>query len=239
VALALIKARFGPRQEIVMRYAVLVLASSIFCAGAADAAMLDPATIQPGQFLPPPPAEGSPAAKAEMQEVNDIIARSSAAEIAKAGKDDADEGPDIFNDALGFDVRTRPETLKLLTLVADEEEVDTKRAKTFFHRKRPWVIDPAVKTCTLEKLNQVPNSYPSGHATLGYSLGVVLTHLMPEKSQVILARAADYAGHRLVCGMHFRSDIVASQEYGTLLALRLMENPSFMAQMDKARAELR
>ena len=221
-----------------MRYAVLVFAFSMFCAGAADAAMLDPATIQPGQFLPPPPAEGSPAAKAEMQEVNDIIARSSAAEIAKAAKDDADEGPDIFNDALGFDVRARPETLKLLTLVADEEEVDTKRAKTFFHRKRPWVIDPAVKTCTLEKLGQVPNSYPSGHATLGYSLGVVLTHLMPEKSQVILARAADYAGHRLVCGMHFRSDIVASQEYGTLLALRLMENPGFMAQMEKAKAEL-
>jgi acid phosphatase (class A) len=223
----------------VMKYIALVLASSMMCAGAAHAAMLDPAAIEPGQFLPPPPIEGSAAAKAEMKEVNDIIARSSAAEIAAAAKDDADETPDIFNNAIGFDVKTRPETFKLLTLVAGEEETDTKRAKLFFHRKRPWVIDPAVKTCTLEKLNQVPNSYPSGHASLAYSLGVVLTHLMPEKSQAILTRASEYAEHRLVCGMHFRSDIVASQGYGTLLALRLMENPAFMAQMEKAKAELR
>jgi acid phosphatase (class A) len=221
-----------------MKYAVLVVASSLFCAGAAQAAMLDPASIEPGQFLPPPPAEGSPAAKAEMKEVNGIIARSSATEIAAAARDDADEGPDIYNGVIGFDVKTRPETLKLLIMTADEEETDTKKAKTFFHRKRPWVIDPAVKTCTLEKLNQVPNSYPSGHATLAYSLGVVLTHLMPEKSQAILARASEYSEHRLVCGMHFRADIVASQQYGTLLALRLMENPAFMAQMDKARGEL-
>jgi acid phosphatase (class A) len=221
-----------------MKYAVLVLASSLLCVGAAQAAMLDPASIEPGQFLPPPPAEGSPAARAEMKEVNEIIARSSAAEIAAAARDDADEGPDIYNGVIGFDVKTRPQTLKLLTMTADEEETDTKRAKTFFHRKRPWVIDPAVKTCTLEKLNQVPNSYPSGHASLAYSLGVVLTHLMPEKSQAILARASEYAEHRLVCGMHFRADIVASQQYGTVLALRLMENPAFMAQMDKARSEL-
>ena len=221
-----------------MKFSVLVLASSMFCAVGANAAMLDPTTIQPGQFLPPPPAEGSADAKAEMKEVNDIIARSSAAEIAAAAKDDADESPDIFNSAIGFDVMTRPETLKLLKMVAAEEEGDTKVAKTFFHRKRPWVIDPAVKTCTAEKLNQVPNSYPSGHASLGYSLGVVLTHVVPEKSQAIMARASEYAEHRLVCGMHFRSDVAASQQYGTVLALRLMEDPAFMAQMDKAKAEL-
>lgn len=135
-------------------------------------------------------------------------------------------------------MKNYPETLKLLTVVADEEEMDTKRAKVFFHRKRPWVIDPSIKTCTLETLNQIPNSYPSGHASLAYSLGVVLTHLMPEKSQVILARASEYAEHRLVCGMHFRADIVASQQYGALLALRLMENRAFLAQLDKAKAEL-
>ncbi len=221
-----------------MKYAALFFSSSLLFSAAASSAILDPATIEPGQYLPPPPTEGSPAANAEMMEVNDIIARSSAAEIAAAAKDDADEGPDIYNGVLGIDVKNRPELLKLLNIVADEEETDTKRAKVYFHRKRPWVIDPHVKTCTLETLNQVPNSYPSGHASLAYSLGVVLTHLMPKKSQIILARAAEYAEHRLVCGMHFRADIAASQQYGTLLAVRLMENPTFMTQMDKAKAEL-
>jgi acid phosphatase (class A) len=67
---------------------------------------------------------------------------------------------------------------------------------------------------------------------------VVLAALLPAKSQAILARASEYAEHRLVCGVHFRSDIVAAQQYGTIVALKLMENPTFQAQMAKAQAEL-
>jgi hypothetical protein len=39
--------------------------------------------------------------------------------------------------------------------------------------------------------------------------------------------------------VHYRSDIVAGQEFGTVLALRLMRNPQFQAQMALARDELR
>jgi acid phosphatase (class A) len=67
---------------------------------------------------------------------------------------------------------------------------------------------------------------------------VVLAALLPAKSQAIMARASEYAEHRLVCGVHFRSDIVAGQQYGTILALKLMDNPEFKAQMAKARTEL-
>ena len=70
-------------------------------------------------------------------------------------------------------------------------------------------------------------------------MGVVLASLVPEKSQIILARAAEFGEHRLVCGVHFRSDIVAGQEFGTVLALRLMQKPAFKADMEAARAELR
>jgi acid phosphatase (class A) len=70
-------------------------------------------------------------------------------------------------------------------------------------------------------------------------MGVVLAELLPAKSQAILARAGQYAERRLVCGVHYRSDIVAGQQFGTILALRLMENPVFQGQMAKARAELR
>ena len=37
---------------------------------------------------------------------------------------------------------------------------------------------------------------------------------------------------------HYRSDIVAGQQFGTILALKLMQNPVFRAQMDLAKAEL-
>ena len=70
-------------------------------------------------------------------------------------------------------------------------------------------------------------------------MGVVLASLMPAKSQVILARSAQYAERRLVCGVHYRSDIVAGQQFGTLLALRLMEKPQFQTLMAAAQAELK
>lgn len=70
-------------------------------------------------------------------------------------------------------------------------------------------------------------------------MGVVLASVVPEKSQAILARASEFGEHRLVCGMHFRSDIVAGQEFGTALALTLMQKLEFQAQMDASRAELR
>jgi acid phosphatase (class A) len=158
---------------------------------------------------------------------------------AAAARDAEDETADIFNVALGFDLATFPLSTRLLQLVIMEEDADTKPAKSFFRRDRPWIVDPSIKTCTPIKPGPAANSYPSGHATLAFSMGVVLASLVPEKSQAILRRAEKYAENRLVCGVHFRSDIVAGQQYGTVLALRLMENPEFKALMDTSRAELR
>ena len=68
---------------------------------------------------------------------------------------------------------------------------------------------------------------------------LVLASLMPDKAQAILERAREYAENRLVCGMHFRSDIMAGQDLGTIVAVRLMQDPRFASEMDAARAELR
>jgi acid phosphatase (class A) len=124
-------------------------------------------------------------------------------------------------------------------MVVDEEKADTKVAKNYFHRPRPYSVDPSLKTCEPVKPGKVADtSYPSGHATLAFSTGVVLAALLPAKSQAILGRAFEYSEHRLVCGVHFRSDIVAGQQFGTILAIKLMDNEEFKAQMAKAQAEL-
>ena len=119
------------------------------------------------------------------------------------------------------------------------EEIESKAAKSFFHRDRPWIVDGSIKTCVPVKPGPAATSYPSGHTSLGFAMGVVLASLVPEKSQAILARASEFGEHRLVCGMHFRSDVVAGQEFGTALALTLMQNPEFKGAMEAARSELR
>ena len=211
-----------------------------FIAGpAASAGLLDPAQFDATRLLPPPPQPDSAAAKAEMAELHAIAASSSQALVEQARRDDGDEKPDLFNAALGFDVTKFPATSKMLSDIAKEESADTKNAKAYFHRDRPWIVDASIKTCVPVKPGPAANSYPSGHTTLAFSMGVVLAAVMPEKSQAILARASEFGEHRLVCGVHFRSDIVAGQEFGTVLALRLMENASFKAEMEASRAELR
>lgn len=221
-----------------MRIPALVPILGLFWAASAQAGLLDQSQFEPSRFLPPAPAQDSAQTRDEMAELRAIAAKSSAEEKAAAARDAKDESPDIFNAAIGFDIASTPQTQKLLSMVVEEEDGDSKVAKTYFHRLRPYSADPSLQTCEPHKPGKAPNSYPSGHASLAFSMGVVLAQLIPAKSQAILARASQYAERRLVCAVHYRSDIVAGQQFGTILALRLMENPVFQAQMAKARAEL-
>jgi acid phosphatase (class A) len=70
-------------------------------------------------------------------------------------------------------------------------------------------------------------------------VGVVLAALIPEKSQAILTRAADYAYSREVCGDHYHSDVEASRALGTAVGVLLLNSASLKPQLDAARAELR
>jgi acid phosphatase (class A) len=216
-------------------FALLFLLAS----GSADAALLGPAQIDGSRLLPPPPASGSPQARAEVAELHAIAARATPDTMAAAKRDSDDERPDLFNNVLGFDLMALPATSKLLDDVVQEQSADAGAAKKFFHRDRPWIVDSSIASCEMHAPGPARTSYPSGHATLAFSTGVVLAALMPDKAQAILERAREYAENRLVCGMHFRSDITAGQDLGTIVAVRLMQDPRFAAEMDVARAELR
>lgn len=223
-----------------MKFRVLLVTGLLVSATAAQAAMLSPQSFDPPRTLPPPPAAGSQQARDEMAELKAIAARSTPQQVAVAAKDAKDEKPDMFNGALGFDITKYPATTALLAGVVEEEEVDSRFAKEYFHRERPYAVDRTLKTCVPVKPGKsIYSSYPSGHATLAFTLAEVLAQLFPQKSQAILARASQFAENRLVCQVHFRSDIAAGQQFGTILAMRLMALPVFREQMEAARSELR
>jgi len=215
-------------------------AGLFLAASAAGAAQVTPAEVEPSHLLPPPPAPGAARAKAELAEVKAIMAAATPAEVAAARKDDGDEKPDLFQVALGpsLDLAKLPLTTKLLNEVAEEEDPGSKPGKDYFHRDRPWIVDASLTPCVPGKPTQAHASYPSGHATRAFSMGVVLATLVPQKAGAVMARAAEFAENRIVCGMHFRSDIVAGQELGTVIALSLMQKPAFKADFDAAKAEL-
>lgn len=217
-------------------FAVVLLWTS--AAGAASQ-FLAPSDYDPKVLLPPPPQDGSPAANAELQELQRIEATRTPGEFADAFKDFKDEKPDAFEAAVGggFALSALPATSKLLADLVVEEKAAAKAAKDYFQRARPWIVDPSLKTCASD--DPPRTSYPSGHATFGYATAVMLAALMPERASNIMIRARAYAENRLVCSMHFRSDIVAGEALGTAVAVELIHNPQFKPEFDAAKAELK
>jgi acid phosphatase (class A) len=200
--------------------------------------LLDPAAFVPDQMLPAPAPAGSVYEKQEMAMLRQIIASASPARMEQAKWDDEHEDPAIFDQVLGLKLASLPATWALLKTVQHEADLTADLAKVHFARVRPWGVDSTLPNCDAGKGKQPTRSYPSGHSSLGYSVGWILAELMPDKASVILARANDYALSREICGVHFPSDTEASHVLGTLTAARLYADPRLAARIAAARAEL-
>jgi acid phosphatase (class A) len=195
--------------------------------------------IDPLRLLPPPPPEGSQVQKTELAELHQLQATRTPAEFARAKWNAEHEDASAFTSAMGpkFDLATLPATTRLLAEVRDEQASISKLAKQEFHRTRPFVVDATIVGCEHGN-DRAKSAYPSGHATLGYTMAVVMAGLAPDHAPSVLQRAADYAHDRLVCGAHFRSDIVAGQAMGTAIGVELLAAPALQADIAAARQEL-
>ena len=203
--------------------------------------ILSPQDIDPARLLPRPPAAGSAAEKAELAELHDIQDHRSGGALYQAQWDDTHEDWRLFIAVLGpkFDMEHLPATAKVMEEVMNDQEVAATQAKAYFKRPRPWKLDPTLHGCEYKPTANPLTSYPSGHTIVGYSLGVVLADLMPNRADDILQRAQDYGYNRMVCGLHYRSDTAASESLGTAIAVQMLHSPKMQADLAAARAELK
>jgi acid phosphatase (class A) len=81
-------------------------------------------------------------------------------------------------------------------------------------------------------------AYPSGHAALGWAWGLILAGLAPDKANALLQRGHAFGDSRMVCGVHWQSDIEAGRVVGAAAVARLQADPVFQAQTQLARAEI-
>lgn len=200
--------------------------------------VLHASDFQPTLVLPPPPARGSEQEKLELAQLHTLIADASPARLEQAKWDDAHEDPALFDEAIGMKLEALPATWALLTLVQHEGDTAADGSKVYFARIRPWGVDATLPNCDAGAGKKPTRSYPSGHATLGYSVGTVLARLMPDKAGAIMARATDYALSRQICGVHFPSDTEASHALGSVVATRLLLDPAMQPKIEAARNEL-
>jgi hypothetical protein len=70
-------------------------------------------------------------------------------------------------------------------------------------------------------------SYPSGHATVGWVWALILAEVDPARADAILARGRSYGESRLVCNVHWQSDIIEGGFLGAAVVSHCTQWQSF------------
>lgn len=188
-------------------------------------------------ILPPPPANDSAQTKAELGEVLTLQVTRTPEMVASAVAD-AEENVWRFADVMGpkFNKETLPKFSAFFDRVVATEGAVVDPAKDVWKRPRPHQLSDLVKPAV--KLSN-SGSWPSGHATVGTMMGIILSDMVPEKRAEIMARASKYAHNRVVGGIHFASDVEMGRISGSVIAAVLLNRDDFKAEYEVARAELR
>jgi acid phosphatase (class A) len=150
-----------------------------------------------------------------------------------------------FSQAFGAEINRT--TTPLLIHLLDRAERDVQGvafdAKSFYNRPRPFQRFQLAHVCGVENppAPEVPlkggSSYPSGHMSYGWAAVLILAEVAPERAQQVLARGQEYGESRVVCAMHYPSDVVGGQLVATAVVARLQADSEFNQDLACARQE--
>jgi acid phosphatase (class A) len=161
--------------------------------------------------------------------------------LTQAREDDALDPFAAFDSVLGTDFRADrlPQTAALLTRVARVAGYASGPPKDLHRRARPFAVDPQQPTCiTPSAALRASYSYPSGHASIGWAWALALAELEPAFADSLFLRGREFGDSRVVCGLHWPSDVEAGRLIGAAAVARLHADGTFMTQLQAARAEL-
>ncbi|QDH17240.1 acid phosphatase [Swingsia samuiensis] len=146
---------------------------------------------------------------------------------------------DDFSCAVGFklDVKQAPHLEHLLHMMDKTVEHRTSEAKHYWHRARPFV-GTDLPVCTSKEGLGFHSSYPSGHTTAGYGMALVLAHIYPERAAEILQRGRIFGESRIVCGVHWKTDVEAGFLNASAQMDVLLSRPEIQDDLTQARQEV-
>jgi len=82
-------------------------------------------------------------------------------------------------------------------------------------------------------------SYPSGHTAIGWAWALILSEIASEQMDAILAWGWAFGESRLVCNVHWQSDVAEGRVVGASAVARLHTDFTFREDLEAAKAELR
>jgi acid phosphatase (class A) len=132
-----------------------------------------------------------------------------------------------------------PKLIALLRRTLVDAGRATGEAKQHYRRTRPFAVN-GKPICTPEReaALRADGSYPSGHGSIGWAFGLVLSQVSPDQTAALVARGRAFGGSRLVCNLHWQSDIRESRAVASAVVARLNAETAFRNDVAAARAEV-
>ena len=128
---------------------------------------------------------------------------------------------------------------RLMARIFHDAETAAERVKARAARARPVGDDPERGACqTLTPAGRASRSYPSGSAAVGTAYAEAFAVLEPDRAQAVRRIGQEIGLSRLVCAMHYPSDVAAGSALGRAVAVEAATTPAFQGDLAEARAEL-
>ncbi|WP_413738558.1 acid phosphatase [Sodalis sp. RH21] len=230
--------------EIVKKFFLFMLFLNVLnCSAYANQYLADDNLPNILYILPPPPARNSAQLRLDKSLYIDPLIASKRPQWNEAKKTvDLYNIDALFSPVVGLTLseQNTPQTYELLhSLVPLLAITLTEKTKSYYHRKRPFDFF-GKHSCTPALENDLKNngSYPSGHATTGWALSLILAEIYPERKAEILKRGYELGQFRVICGVHWQSDVDAGRIAGSIAVSALHSDPVFMQNLDKAKTEI-
>lgn len=193
---------------------------------------------------PPPAADSAALARDEEARKATLSLRNTARwNLARTDADLAfPQAADNFSCAMGvkIDSRQTPRLYAMMQKVLSDFGLSTYGVKNKYNRTRPFVVhNEATCRADQEAILRNDGSYPSGHTAAGWGWALVFAQINPDRADVLLKRGIEFGQSRVICNAHWQSDVDAGRIMGAATVARLQTDPTFLADLKAAKAEVK
>jgi acid phosphatase (class A) len=191
---------------------------------AADGLRLDQAALR--RVTGSPPAPGSPQASEDLA-ILLWLQRYRTPEMVAATWLLLDRDISGFSRAAGSDLTSAsPALLQGLADFMAPVVTINNNLKNDAGRLRPYLAHAQLHPCLPPEATP---SFPSNHATWFRVMGELLADLLPERRQRLRQVGLQGGANRVLCGVHYPSDVAAGQRLGAEAARQILASPQWRA----------
>ena len=192
--------------------------------GIATGLRLDPQAL--GRVTGTPPALGSREEAGELA-ILLWLQRHRTPEMVAATWLLLDRNLSTFSSAVGAELGTATPALKaalesfMAPVNAAYREIKRQQA-----RVRPYLAHPELRPCLPP---EATGSFPSGHSVWFRATAELLADLLPERRDRLELVGRQGGANRVLCGVHYPSDVEAGQRFGAAAARQIIASPQWRA----------